>query len=65
MRSRVSGRYDERFSFSSLQKMSITSWLSTPTLLQTLPISFANTTLTACHALLAYLIISAVRMLVE
>ena len=44
--------------------MSITSWLSTPTRLQRLPISLANTTFTACQALLVYLIISATRMLV-
>ena len=46
------------------QKMSITSWLSTPIRLQRLPISFAKTTFTACHALLVYFIISATRMLV-
>ena len=43
--------------------MSMTSWLSMPTRLQRLPISLANTTFTACQALLVYLIISAVRML--
>jgi hypothetical protein len=44
--------------------MSMTSWLSTPTRLHRLPISFAKTTFTACHALLVYLTISALRMLV-
>ena len=44
--------------------MFITSWLSIPTRLQMLPISFANVTFSACHVLLAYFIISAVRMLV-
>ncbi len=44
--------------------MSITSWLSMPTRLHRLPISLANTTFTACQALLVYFIISATRMLV-
>jgi hypothetical protein len=35
-----------------------------PTRLQTLPISLANVTLRACHVLLAYFIISAVRIVV-
>src|SRR3954470_17497249 len=58
-------KYDEeRFSLSSLQKMSMTSWLSTPTRLHRLPISLANTTLTECQVLLVYFSISATRMLV-
>ena len=44
--------------------MSITSWLSMSSRLQRLPTSLAKHTLSACHVLLAYLIISAVRMLV-
>ena len=42
--------------------MVITSWLSMPTRLQTLPISLAKVTLSACQVLLAYFIISAVRI---
>ena len=48
----------------SRQKMSITSWLSTPSCLHTLPISLAKHTLSACQVLLVYFIISATRMLV-
>ena len=44
--------------------MSITSWLSMSSRLQRLPISLAKHTFSACQVLLAYLIISAVRMLV-
>ena len=44
--------------------MSITSWLSMSRRLQRLPTSFAKQTFSACQVLLAYLIISAVRMLV-
>jgi hypothetical protein len=44
--------------------MSMTSWLSIWTRLQRLPISFAKQTFNACHVLLAYFIISAVRILV-
>ena len=44
--------------------MSITSWLSTPNCLQTVPISLAKHTFSACQVLLAYFIISATRMLV-
>ena len=44
--------------------MSITSWLSMSSRLHRLPTSLAKHTLSACHVLLAYLIISAVRMLV-
>ena len=46
-------------SFSSWQKMSITSQPSTPTALATLPISLPKATLTACQALSAYFTISA------
>ena len=42
----------------------MTSWLSTPSRLQTLPISLPKQTFSACQVLLAYLIISATRMLV-
>ena len=42
--------------------MSITSWLSISSRLQRLPTSLAKHTLSACQVLLAYLIISAVRM---
>ena len=52
------------FSLSSWQKMSMTSWLSTPTALHTLPISLAKQTFSACQALLVYFTISATRMLV-
>src|SRR5205809_874515 len=44
--------------------MSITSWLSTSSRLQRLPISLAKQTFSACQVLLVYFIISATRMLV-
>ena len=49
----------------SWQKISITSWLSTPSALHRLPISLAKPTFSACQALSAYFTISAVSMSVR
>jgi hypothetical protein len=49
-------------SFVSAQKTRITSWLSTPSALHSMPSSLAKVIFSAWKALQAYLIISAVRM---
>ena len=43
-------------------KMSITMWLSSPSALQTEPISFAKPTFSAWNPLSTYLVISATRI---